>query len=64
MNATVKLHYVKKIEDNGDRTVTIHYTHSLTIVKAMQKMKGQEKVKWGTVYTMVVEKGQLVDLDV
>lgn len=61
MNAVVKFHNIAMIEDNRDGTVTIHYRHTLSTIKAINAKTGQKTVKLGELYTITVEKGQLVN---
>lgn len=61
MNAVVKFNNIHKIVDNMDGTVTIHYSHPLSVYKAMKNIKGQKMDKLGTVYTVTVEKGCLIN---
>ena len=62
MKAVVKYYNIKKIVDNGDGTVTIHYSHSLSYVQAINKVNGQEKVKLGDVHQLTVSREDLVDI--
>ena len=62
MNAVVKYQNIKRIQDNRDGTVTIHFSYSLSFIKASRKAKGHRTVKLGDVYTVTVEKENLVDI--
>lgn len=61
MKAVVKFNHIRKIEDHCDGTVTIHYTNDLSVVKALKEQYGQKADKLGTIYSVRVEKGCLVN---
>lgn len=59
MNAEVKFHNIKRIEDNKDGTVTIIYSLPLSMYKDMPM---RDRPKLGQLYKITVLKGQLVNL--
>ncbi len=61
MTALIKFHTITKIEDNPDGTVTLHYTHPLSAMVAIERAKGQNAAIIKKIHTQTVDKGQLIN---